>query len=521
VLHPKVPRRQVLMDTPDFDTGSDDRYINRDIARGVLAACNVLIYIVTNTTYNNLENTRFMRQILTEAGMRKCILIYNCSRTLDDQQVMAHLETTAGNLYGAARDRYLIGYYRTDTSDAVAAGQALMQLRAVRPGDADILDLIAGLDPHQIREAQIQTTLAAFTGHMRQVLSTGRTQASELDLYAGTLRLALSRAVQQALVSVPIEKIMQRMNNIWLETSPSFLKFFRGVGSVIGTPARVIFSMVKMARGATDQKDTRTGSSVDPLEELETNLIGAAAELRDHILAEELIAETTQKDPNGGRLIGLLDEIRGRLGLNAKQLPFRQTAASTGTVAMHVAAPASTSEIRERLARQAWQPSAERILSTAPKILNVSDDAALDRELTDLVTAFRLNMDFVQKTRESFFASLNILPATLGIAYILTTGDPVGGSGIYAKLHGMFGMHDLWALVSVPASAGLDETGRKNLSDMLAPVVGRWLDDRARIVQALFEDVIAGEVIREVEDTAASARVLLDDIEKLLQTFKW
>lgn len=57
VSHPDVPQGQILMDTPDFDTGSDDRYLNRHIAREVLEACNVLIYVVTNTTYNNLENT--------------------------------------------------------------------------------------------------------------------------------------------------------------------------------------------------------------------------------------------------------------------------------------------------------------------------------------------------------------------------------------------------------------------------------------------------------------------------------
>ncbi|MFZ0727213.1 MAG: GTPase, partial [Desulfobacterales bacterium] len=91
IAHPKVPPGQILMDTPDFDTGTQDRYTNRDIAREVLEACNVLIYIVTNTTYNNLENTRFMRRILTETGMRRCILVYSCSRTLSDSQVRDHL----------------------------------------------------------------------------------------------------------------------------------------------------------------------------------------------------------------------------------------------------------------------------------------------------------------------------------------------------------------------------------------------------------------------------------------------
>jgi hypothetical protein len=115
---------------------------------------------------------------------------------------------------------------------------------------------------------------------------------------------------------------------------------------------------------------------------------------------------------------------------------------------------------------------------------------------------------------------LNVLPATLGVAYILTTGDPVGGSGIYAKLQGMFGMHDLWALVSIPASAGLDESGRQRLSDMLEPVVKKWVEDRASIVRRLFEETLSGAVTREVDETVATTEELLKRIEAELTAFR-
>ena len=517
--HPDVPRGQILMDTPDFDTGTEDRYTNRDIAREVLEACNVLIYIVTNTTYNNLENTRFMRQILTETGMRRCILVYSCSRTFTDSQVMDHLSTTAANLYGAARDDYLIGLYRTDTSDAVAAGNEFMNLRPIRPRDPATMDLLAQLDPRGIREQQIQTMLTALVKHVRQVVATAKTVRDEIDLYGGVLQLALAHAVQQSLVSFPLKKIMLRMNDIWLETSPSHLKFFRGVGSVIGKPARMIFSMVRMAKGGDSDAIERKAGAVDTLELIESNLLAGASELRDKILAEEVIAETIAKDPEGRRLSALVEQIRQQRGRDQKELPSRHISAATGTVVLHVAAPACTRDTRREVEGRSWSATAERILATAPEILNITEDATLNQELTDLVNDFRQRMNFRQKTRESFFASLNVLPATLGVAYILTTGDPVGGSGIYAKLHGMFGMHDLWALVSIPASAGLDETGRQRLSDMLEPVVKKWLENRAYIVRRLFEETLSGAVTREVYETAETAEVLLKRIEAELKAF--
>ncbi len=152
--------------------------------------------------------------------------------------------------------------------------------------------------------------------------------------------------------------------------------------------------------------------------------------------------------------------------------------------------------------------------------MDISEDAVLTAELTSLINEFRLQMNFLQRTRESFFASLNVLPATLGIAYILTTGDPVGGSGLYAKLHGIFGMHDLWALVSIPASAGLDETGRKQLSDMLEPVVRRWLENRAIIVREVFEETITGGVIEELVKMRGVLDQLIEEIEKELDLLR-
>ncbi len=518
IAHTAIPKDQVLIDTPDFDTGTGDRYANRHIAREVLEACNVLIYVVTNATYNNLENTRFMREVLTEAGMRKCVLVYRCSRTFENRQVADHLSTTAQNLYGHRSPDYILGLYRTDDSDAVASGEQFISLRPVGAGAPELHELLHGLDPRQIRDSQIETTLSAFLEYVRQIIDASKTVCDELKLYAGGLRLAMSHAVRQALATVPIERIMQRMNRIWLDTSPPYLKFFRGVGSVIGKPARLIFSIVKTAGG--QDAGTRAASAADPLAELRSSLIGAAAGLRDQILADDLVAVTTAEDPQGADLIRLMDQIRLQRRVDEKALPYRRQGPNLGSVSLHLTAPLPMNAARERLENRPWKETVARIVPSAEEILNISGDADLTRELTGLVTEFRKQMSFSLRTRESVFASLNILPATLGVAYILSTGDPVGGSGIYAKLHGLFGMHDLWALVSIPATAGMDETSRKNLHTMLAPVLSRWFESRAAIVQELFSENISAGVIAEVETLMCKAEDQVKHIESVLQEMK-
>ena len=61
----------VLMDTPDFDTGSRGRYANRQSAQAALEAADILIYIFTNSNYNNRDNTDFIAAMLTGSGRRK------------------------------------------------------------------------------------------------------------------------------------------------------------------------------------------------------------------------------------------------------------------------------------------------------------------------------------------------------------------------------------------------------------------------------------------------------------------
>jgi len=516
LTHKGIMGHQVVMDTPDFDTGAIDHYLNRDVARQVLKSCNVFIYLVTNATYNNLENTRFMRDILTGAGMRKCILVYNCSRTFSDRQVMAHLQTTAEHIYGERKEEFLLGCFRTDTSDEVAAGKKLMTLRPVKDGDLTLPELLQALDPREIRQEQIDTALKAFEGFIRRVILTGHLAVDRLELYAGAVKLALSHSVHQGLSTVPLDHILQRMHRIWLDTSPPYLKLFRGVGRLLGTPARLVLSVLKTDKIPDDAFDANRKPD-RAIEELRSKLVSAATSLREQVLANEIIAETTVNDPNGKGLIELVDRLSEHGGSGERRTPGRRMGEHPGAVRISAPAPVSIETVRSSLAAKSWKHVVDTISALAGDILKLSDDVELNNELTRLVLDFRNRMNIVQKTRESFFATLSVMPATLGIAYILTTGDPVGGSGIYAKLHGLFGMHDLWALFSIPASAGLDETGRKDLSAMLSPIVSRWLDNRAAIVRNVFEIHITADIEKQIQAAIQVAREQIQTIEELLK----
>ena len=99
----------ILLDTPDFDTGARGGYANRDSARSALEASDILIYVFTNSNYNNRDNTDFIARMLTGIGRRKCFLVYRSYPSFTVEEVAEHAMTVGRNIYGDAADRYVLG----------------------------------------------------------------------------------------------------------------------------------------------------------------------------------------------------------------------------------------------------------------------------------------------------------------------------------------------------------------------------------------------------------------------------
>ena len=100
---------------------------------------------------------------------------------------------------------------------------------------------------------------------------------------------------------------------------------------------------------------------------------------------------------------------------------------------------------------------------------------------------------------------LNIIPATAAVTYVLHTGDPVGAVGIKVKLAGLFGLNDLYALVAIPATAGMKKADLKQLERLLGPVARAWLTHKLTAIESLFEEKITGSILQQGRDVAQQA----------------
>ena len=517
VLNDGVPRNLVLMDTPDFDTGAKGVYINRDVTRQALEASDILIYIFTNSNYNNRENTDFIAQMLTGIGIRKCFLVYRVYPSFSDEEVRGHAMTVAANLYGSDASHYVQGIYRTDEDNAVAAGQKFMTLRSINEKDPSFMEALTAVDSGTIRLELLSSILKDVLIQADEILEYAKISNHELRLYLDTLQTAQSHCVQEALQHFPMDRVMKRFVEIWMETDPPYVKAMRKTGSLVERPFKVLVGTAKKVKQIFSDTEKQSPSA-DFVDRVEEDLLKAVNSIHSAAVHSDISVDAPLKDPVTRRMLKTLEQIRAGEVLKDTERPYTEPGEEKGTLTFSVSAHPVVFQEQEKLRSMDWKSVLESILSRRDVIVELSH--GIEMILKDLANGYRSKMGMWTKIRQMFAAFLNVVPATAAVTYIISTGDPVGAVGIKVKLTGLFGLHDLYALVAIPATTGLKKADQNQLEEMLGPIVQTWLNDKLKAVQDLFEQEVTGGIIRAATDTLDASNPLIHGIETRIDTCK-
>jgi hypothetical protein len=509
ILSGNVPRNMLLMDTPDFDTGAQGTYTNREVVQQALETSDILIYVFTNSNYNNRDNTDFISDILTGIGMRKCFLVYRVYYGFDNEEVVRHAMTLARNLYGDDAEKYVMGIYRTDEDNAVASGEKFMELRPARRKDLPFDEALKRLDPRKLRPELLSSILEGTLKKATDVLDQTKVSLDELRLYLDALQMVQSQCVRDALPHFPIDMVMRRFVDIWLSTDPTYIKAMRQTGDIFSQP----FKMIGRAAGKVKNKilpDRSHKISEEFRDKVEEDLIQVVNTMHQRTAGSEISVSMTLKEPVSRRMVDIFKRIISYKGM--KGMPYIDFAEDDkGTFTLWVSAHPVVFKEQQLLRDRDWKKALEVILSHKDVIIEISEN--LESDLSQLVSHMRENMGITDRFRETFSAFLNVIPATAAITYVLSTGDAVGAAGIKVKLASLFGLHDLYALIAIPATTGMRRADQKQLESILGPIAKEWLDEKLRKVQEIFEDEITGGIIRAATDAIRDSEELITRIE--------
>jgi hypothetical protein len=514
VANHSVPSNIVIVDTPDFDTGAKGAYTNRDATRMALETSDILIYIFTNSNYNNRDNTDFIAKMLTGIGKRKCFLVYRVYPSYSEQEVLEHAMTVAENIYGNLADQYLLGVYRADENNQVAAGDRLMEIRPVDGYGPDFLQALQLLNAPEIRRELFSSILKDVWQRAETIRDRSEVALDELRLYLDALQIAQSKSVREALKNFPINHIMRRFARVWEATDPTHVKIMRRTGSIIEFPIKMLIGAAKWAKDQMILEPADSAPSVEYAQKVDEDLVTAVTGMHSHTVSPQLVVNSSSNDPLARQMVDVVESIRVRNNLAMGNNPQVEPSGDGSKLSFLVDAHPVIQPEQDLLRSKDFKSVLQSILAEKETILGISQD--MEADLKQLAGDFRNKMGLWRKINQTFWAFLNVLPATVAVTYVLSTGDPVGGAGIKVKLAGLFGAKDLYALFAIPFTTGLKKAERLQIEEMLRVILQTWLKDKSKIVQQLFEKNITGGTIRCARRNIAGTEQLIKDISKLI-----
>ena len=490
VLKDRIPTNLILLDTPDFDTGLKGSYTNRDLARQALELSDILIYIFTNANYNNRDNTDFIARMLTDIGQRKCFLVYRVYGSYREQEIKTHAQTVARNLYGESATDYVLGVYRAGEDNQVAADEKFVDLTAVNGNDSvSLTSNLRQLDAHALRMDLSATVYKDVMATANDMLSQANASQDSLRLYRDALQTAQSHCVKAALQHFPIKPVLERFTQIWFEGDPTHVKYLRKAGSFIELPYKAVVNAAKWFAGKKKSAQSPQAHLEQFSHRFEEDLLAAVTTLWRKAIDKQISVSSPPDDARAREL--------GDGGLNYA-----------------VDAHPVVAEAQIQLQAKDRQATLASMISSKDAIIEISKH--IETDLSHLADHFRRKAGFMFKIRQTFSALLTVLPATAAITYILSTGDPVGATGIKVKLTGLFGLKDLYALVAIPATTGLKKADRKQLEALLAPITRTWLDDKLNTIQTLFTAEVTGGIFATADQALDDSAELIAAVEKTL-----
>jgi len=483
-----LPSNLVLLDTPDFDVGDSSGYANRDLAKPVLEACDVFVYIFTNSTYNNKNNTEFVRQILTGVGLRKAILVYRCSRRLPDHEVIEHTQIVGRQLYGEEFLSYIVGSYRCNEDDRVVDGEILPAVLPL-PDSQPLHDLLTRLDPAQTRQAARESALGGIIHQAEKILRLTEIKRDEILLYRHGLLKSIEDAGKSALKEVPQNQLKDEISAAWHKDQPGLIRLAQRSAEYVN---RIIFHKAEPG----DKQVSETEQT------FRKNVLEAAYALRLNLTRSELEFIVSSDSATGAETESLCRKIRNARNCTPEMMPKLEATAVSNQYLIRVTQPESipVGQLPD------WKEQCEKLLQQIPAILSSSD--SLKAELEASVSKFRANLRWRDRLRVHFIPALMLLPATV---VIVTAASLVPPLAVPLKVLSPYIGKQIF-VIAIPALVGLTAAQQQNIRSFLQPIYEIWLYDKLDKIRKLLGQHIADSILSETEeliDTSSNSIVRL------------
>lgn len=496
---PDIPEHLVLIDTPDFDTGTRESFTNRDAAKEVLDVADVILYVTTNTLYNNKSSADFVRSVLSEVGIRKVALLYRIYSFHPDEMVRDHMGVALANLYpdaSTAKDACL-GIWRIDESNEVAAGKQAPEIRPLA-GGIPLVGALTSLDPTKTRARVMGSGIKDALRLAGTWVGSYELTAREFEAYRDSLRFLTSDACKQCMAVAPQRDILRLFAEEWKLAQPWFVRNGRWLSETLRrTAGRVFKGKSRTDDGPAFEESFRKAflakaRELQRIAKLPTVRFDFPKSDRDLRRLEDLLRDLSEQLPEGYAIRDM--EPKKKDGLYAAMVARPELPSADG--------PDKAS------AGESLSAMVDRAVDT------MGDTEKIRPEVQKLVKEFRARMTAWQTAKEYFSASLDSLAVAGTVGYVVLTGDVLTGGTALS----MFGWNDLVAVPALSAylatKLGID---RKTTEGQMSKLFTAWAKEKAPVIRRILEDGITKRDIDACDESFQRISSALGNLRTALE----
>ncbi|MBR4250885.1 MAG: 50S ribosome-binding GTPase [Kiritimatiellae bacterium] len=482
---PDIPEHLVLIDTPDFDTGTREGFTNRDAAKEILDVADVVLYVATNATYNNKSSTDFVRSVLSEVGLRKVALLYRFSPVYPDDMVREHMAVVLSNLYpdeSTARDA-CIGIWRIDESNEVAAGIRAPEIKPLA-GGVPLGEALATLDPTITRAGVMRSQIDDCLDHAEKWHADAKVEKLKFEAYRDSLKYLTSKTSLACLQTAPQRDILRLFVKEWEAAQPWLVR--NGHGLSRGT-IEMMNTAKKWVKRKIARKPPSSEGARDFALEFRNRFLEKAEELRKNMLTPPLKFEIAGSSPD---LHALAESLR--LLARADPSAYGFVDCGSGRFQAAVARPNALSCVQDGVeaakAGDMLRQMADRASATMGELQSILPDVrALVREI-------RNKMSRWQRCGEWVSASLDSVAIAGALTFVIFNPPvAVAGASAPAALLSLFGINDLVAVPALGAfMAAHSKIDRTLVDAKMNDLYTLWASEKARALQKILEESVSG-----------------------------
>ena len=479
---PNVPEHLVLVDTPDFNVGMKEGFTNRNAAKEILEVVDVVLYVATNTTYNNKSDTDFVRSILSEIGVRKVALLYRFSPVYDDDIVRKHMAVALSNLYPDERTakEACIGIWRIDESNEVAAGKRDPEIRPVDEG-VPLAEVLAALDPTKTRANVMRGVIDDSLRHADTWVQDFEIEALKYVAYRDSLKFLTIAASDGCLRETPQRDIIKLFVEEWEKAQPWFVRNGHWLSRTTLKATRKVIGVFHKDQGPSN------GAEPSFAESFRTEFLKSVQKLQRDRESPCARFDFPKKYPD-------LQYAVKALRMLAKRFPDDysiddvDSQRKDGNYTAKVSRPAALDAV-DGLS----QPVGELLESMGEQVLEIVGETESFRpDVKELVRSFREKMTKWQSVKEWSSASLDTIAIVGTLSYVAVTGDAFTGG----TLMSMFGLNDLVVIPALSAFIAANCNIDKKIVDKQTsgPLTAWRNGKRAKILEILTSKISGRDI---------------------------